>query len=163
MSASVETRLTMLENHCFGKSASSERSPTSLVYIGMAADILHHGHVNIINTGSKYGRVVVGLLTDEAIESYKRKPKVTWEKRRLLVEAIKGVHLVVPQTTLDSRPNMRLLRPSFVVHGDDWKTGPQAKVREQVIDTLKEWGGRLIEPTYTSGVSTTAIIENCRK
>lgn len=140
MSASVETRLTMLENHCFGKSASSERSPTSLVYIGMAADILHHGHVNIINTGSKYGRVVVGLLTDEAIESYKRKPKVTWEKRRLLVEAIKGVHLVVPQTTLDYRPNMRLLRPSFVVHGDDWKTGPQAKVREQVIDYVEGMG-----------------------
>ena len=163
MDQSIETRLTLLENHRFGNSTSSKRSPTSLVYVGMAADILHHGHVNIINTASKYGRVVVGLLTDEAIESYKRKPKVTWEKRRLLVEAIQGVHLVVPQTTLDYRPNMRLLRPAFVVHGDDWKTGPQAKVRTQVIETLKEWGGRLIEPTYTSGVSTTAIIENCRK
>ena len=163
MDQSIETRLTLLENHCFGNSTSSKRSPTSLVYVGMAADILHHGHVNIINTASKYGRVVVGLLTDEAIESYKRKPKVTWEKRRLLVEAIQGVHLVVPQTTLDYRPNMRLLRPAFVVHGDDWKTGPQAKVRTQVIETLKEWGGRLIEPTYTSGVSTTAIIEKCKK
>ena len=163
MDQSIETRLTLLENHCFGNSTSSKRSPTSLVYVGMAADILHHGHVNIINTGSKYGRVVVGLLTDEAIESYKRKPKVTWEKRRLLVEAIKGVHLVVPQTTHDYRPNMRLLRPAFVAHGDDWKTGPQAKVRTQVIETLKEWGGRLIEPTYTSGVSTTAIIEKCKK
>ena len=163
MDQSIETRLTLLENHCFGNSTSSKRFPASLVYVGMAADILHHGHVNIINTASKYGRVVVGLLTDEAIESYKRKPKVTWEKRRLLVEAIQGVHLVVPQTTLDYRPNMRLLRPAFVVHGDDWKTGPQAKVRTQVIETLKEWGGRLIEPTYTCGVSTTAIIEKCKK
>ena len=80
-----------------------------------------------------------------------------------LVEAIQGVHLVVPQTTLDYRPNMRLLRPAFVVHGDDWKTGPQAKVRTQVIETLKEWGGRLIEPTLMHGVSTTAIIEKCKK
>ena len=95
----------------------------------MAADILHHGHVNIINTASKYGRVVVGLLTDEAIESYKRKPKVTWGETPAFGLSDSGVHLAAPQTTLDYRPNMRLLRPAFVVHGDDWKTGPQAKVR----------------------------------
>ena len=157
MDQSIETRLTLLENHCFGNSTSSKRSPTSLVYVGMAADILHHGHVNIINTASKYGRVVVGLLTDEAIESYKRKPKVTWEKRRLLVEAIQGVHLVVPQTTLDYRPNMRLLRPAFVVHGDDWKTGVQKKIREDVITTLKKWKGKLIEPKYTSRISSSLV------
>ena len=158
----IEFRLTLLENHCFGNSDSSIGVSSNLVYVGMAADILHHGHVNIIKTASKYGRVVVGLLTDEAIESYKRKPKITWEKRRLLIEHMKGVYLVVPQTTLDYRPNLRLLRPSFVVHGDDWKTGPESKARNQVIETLKEWGGRLIEPEYTSGVSTTKIIEKCK-
>ena len=128
----------------------------------MAADILHFGHVNIIQTGARHGRVVVGLLTDEAIQSYKRTPKVTWLNRKKLISNIKGVDLVVPQTTLDYCPNLRLLRPDFVVHGDDWKTGPQAKTRAKVIDCLEEWGGCLIEPTYTAGISTTQLINKIK-
>mmetsp|Transcript_114126 Transcript_114126/g.277081 ORF Transcript_114126/g.277081 Transcript_114126/m.277081 type:complete len:175 (+) Transcript_114126:72-596(+) len=134
-----------------------------LVYVGMAADILHHGHVNIIETAAALGRVVVGLLTDEAIESYKRKPKVYYNNRKRLIGYLKGVDLVVPQTTLDYRPNLRLLQPDIVVHGDDWKTGPQAKTRAQVIECLSEWGGKLVEPTYTPGVSTTQLIEKCQE
>ena len=157
--SSLEARVLALENHCFKKTASNEQK---LVYIGMAADILHFGHVNIIETGARYGRVVIGLLTDEAIESYKRTPKVTWLSRKRLVSNVKGVDLVVPQTTLDYRPNLRLLRPDFVVHGDDWKTGPQTKTRSQVIECLQEWGGCLIEPTYTPGISTTQLINNIK-
>jgi phosphoenolpyruvate phosphomutase len=133
-----------------------------LVYVGMAADIVHHGHVNIIQTAAQHGRVIIGLLTDEAIESYKRIPKVTFKNRKRLIAHIKGVDLVVPQTTLDYRPNLRLLQPDIVVHGDDWKTGPQSRTRTQVIECLSEWGGRLVEPTYTDGVSTTQLIKKCR-
>ena len=147
-----------LEAHCFRVPAPPRDSEQRLVYVGMAADILHHGHVNIIQTAAAYGRVVVGLLTDEAIQSYKRTPTVTWADRKRLVAQIKGVDLVLPQTTLDYGPNLRLLRPDVVVHGDDWKGGPQAKTRMQVIECLTEWGGQLIEPTYTPGVSTTLIL-----
>jgi phosphoenolpyruvate phosphomutase / 2-hydroxyethylphosphonate cytidylyltransferase len=98
------------------------------------------------------------LLTDEAIASYKRLPYLSFEQRRLVVGAIKGVAEVIPQSTLDYVPNLRVLRPDFVVHGDDWKVGPQRETRERVIQVLKEWGGQLVEPTYTAGVSSTNFI-----
>jgi cytidyltransferase-like protein len=111
---------------------------SGIVYVGMSADLVHHGHVNIIGTAALYGKVVVGLLTDDAIASYKRRPIINYEQRRMVVEVIRGVAAVVQQRTLDYTDNLRTYRPSFVVHGDDWKTGPQQKARQQVIDVLGE-------------------------
>jgi phosphoenolpyruvate phosphomutase len=128
------------------------------VYVGMCADVVHPGHLNIINTAKELGRVVVGLLTDEAIASYKRRPFFSYEQRKTLVEHIKGVDEVVPQETLDYVDNLRELRPDFVVHGDDWKEGVQSETRQRVIDALAEWGGELVEPHYTDGVSSTGKI-----
>lgn len=130
-----------------------------IVYIGMSADLIHQGHVNIINKGRELGKVVIGLLTDEAISSYKRLPLISFEDRKTIVENLKGVDKVIPQTTLDYEPNLRSLKPNFVVHGDDWKSGVQKSVREKVIGTLDEWGGKLIEPKYTEGISSTDLIE----
>jgi phosphoenolpyruvate phosphomutase len=129
-----------------------------VVYIGISADMLHPGHLNIIRTGAKYGRVVIGLLTDKAIASYKRLPYLTYDHRKEIVINIKGVDEVVRQDTLDYRPNLERIRPDYVVHGDDWRTGVQKEVRAQVVATLKKWGGKLIEPKYTDGISSTAII-----
>ena len=126
--------------------------------MGMCADVVHPGHLNIINTAKELGRVVVGLLTDEAIASYKRRPFFSFEQRKMLVEHIKGVDEVVTQETLDYVDNLRKFRPDFVVHGDDWKEGVQNETRQRVIDTLAEWGGELIEPDYTDGVSSTQKI-----
>ena len=131
---------------------------TKTVYVGMSADLIHPGHLNIINVAQQYGEVIVGILTDEAIASYKRLPFLTYEQRKTIVEHLKGVSKVVPQTTLDYVPNLRALKPDFVVHGDDWKRGVQQKIRQQVIDVLNEWGGKLIEPAYTAGISSTQII-----
>ena len=128
------------------------------VYVGMCADVVHPGHLNIINTAKELGRVVVGLLTDEAIASYKRRPFFSYEQRKTLVEHIKGVDEVVPQATLDYVDNLREFRPDFVVHGDDWKEGVQSETRQRVIDALAEWGGELVEPHYTDGVSSTGKI-----
>ncbi|NQV38716.1 MAG: phosphoenolpyruvate mutase [Candidatus Marinimicrobia bacterium] len=129
----------------------------------MSADIFHHGHLNIINEAKKLGRVVVGLLTDEAIASYKRLPLIPYERRKLVVENIKGVDEVVPQETLDYVPNLIKIKPDIVVHGDDWKTGVQNETRQRVIDTLAEWGGELVEPVYTEGVSSTQLINNIKE
>ena len=129
-----------------------------LVYIGMSADLIHPGHLNIIREGLKLGEVTIGLLTDEAIAGYKRLPLIAFNERKLIVENLKGVAKVIPQNTLDYVPNLKELKPDFVIHGDDWKTGVQKEVRQQVIDTLAKWGGKLIEPNYTKGISSTDLI-----
>lgn len=130
------------------------------VYVGMSADLIHHGHINIINTAQKLGKVVVGLLTDEAIASYKRVPLLNFEQRRQVIESIQGVDMVIPQRTLDYVENLKKIKPDFVVHGDDWKTGIQTETRERVIKVLKSWGGELIEPKYTGGISSTDLINH---
>lgn len=127
------------------------------VYVGMSADMIHHGHINIINEAAKYGDVTIGLLTDRAIASYKRLPYLTYEEREAVVSALKGVVAVVPQETLDYRPNLESLKPDIVVHGDDWKTGVQSKVRDQVIETLAQWGGKLVDVPYTPDISSTKL------
>lgn len=128
------------------------------VYVGMSADLIHPGHLNIIKTAAKLGDVTVGLLTDKAIASYKRLPYMNWEQRKEIIKNIRGVDVVVPQETLDYTPNLLKYKPDFVVHGTDWKTGIQKKTRQDVIDVLKEWGGELIEPEYTEGISSTHLI-----
>jgi phosphoenolpyruvate phosphomutase / 2-hydroxyethylphosphonate cytidylyltransferase len=133
------------------------------VYIGMSADLVHPGHMNILKVAAGYGEVIVGLLTDKAIASYKRLPYMTYEQRKTVIENIKGVKEVIPQDTLDYRPNLELVRPDIVVHGDDWKEGVQSKTRQQVIDTLAQWGGELIEPSYTEGISSTALNQSLKE
>ena len=81
-----------------------------LVYIGMSADLIHQGHLNIIHEGLKLGQVIIGLLTDEAIASYKRLPLIAFNERKLIVENLKGVEKVVPQNTLDYVPNLKELK-----------------------------------------------------
>jgi len=121
----------------------------------MVADMLHAGHLNIINEASKLGSVTLGLLTDEAVAGYKRVPHQSYEQRKVVLENLKGVDRVVIQHELDYRPNLRKYKPDYVVHGDDWKEGPLKKTREQIIDALKEWGGELVEVPYTRGISST--------
>jgi phosphoenolpyruvate phosphomutase len=130
-----------------------------VVYVAMSADIMHPGHVNIIEEASKLGSVTIGLLTDEAIASYKRLPLMTYEERKAVVERLRGVDRVVPQHTLDYVPNLERYRPDFVVHGDDWREGVQAPVRRRVIETLDRIGGTLVEPPYTPGISSTRVHE----
>lgn len=127
------------------------------VYVGMSADVLHNGHINIINEAAKLGEVMVGVLTDAAIASYKRLPFLTFEERRIVVEALKGVSKVVAQETLDYRPNLEMYKPDIVVHGDDWKTGVQSKVRDQVIQTLAQWNGKVIDIPYTPNISSSRV------
>lgn len=129
----------------------------NIVYVGMSADLIHHGHINLINEAAAYGKVVVGLLTDEAIASYKRLPALTYDQRKIVVESIKGVSSVVPQRTLDYTENLKELKPDIVVHGDDWKTGVQKQTRNNVLSVLEDWGGKLIEIPYTDGVSSTKL------
>lgn len=130
------------------------------VYVAMSADILHIGHLNIIKEAAKYGKVTVGVLTDKAIASYKRLPYLPYEIRSVTVESIKGVSKVIKQNTLDYSENLLSLKPDFVIHGDDWKKGVQSSIRQKVIKLLDGWGGKLIEPSYTKGISSTMLNES---
>lgn len=129
----------------------------------MSADIIHPGHLNIIHEAQKLGKVIVGVLTDEAIASYKRLPYLNYEQRAAVVSNLKGVSEVIPQTTLDYVPNLKRIKPDYVVHGDDWKEGVQKETRQKVIDCLKEWNGKVIDIPYTQGISSTQLNEKLKE
>ena len=137
--------------------------PSKTVYVGMSADLIHPGHLNVIARARQLGEVTVGLLTDAAIASYKRLPYLSYEQRKAVVENIRGVDRVVAQETLDYVPNLREYRPDYVVHGDDWRTGVQSKTRQRVIEALAEWGGELVEVPYTQGISSTGYNQSLRE
>ena len=108
------------------------------VYIAMSADLIHPGHLNIINEGAKVGDVTIGLLTDSAIASYKRIPNMEYADRYKIISSLKNIKNIVKQSTLDYVPNLKKYKPDFVLHGDDWQTGVQANVRKSVINVLKK-------------------------
>ena len=129
------------------------------VYVAMSADIIHQGHLNVLNEARNLGQVVVGLHTDDVIRDYWRNPIMKYKERKEIIENIKGVVSVIPQDSLDQSENLLKLRPDYVLHGDDWKEGPQKEYRERVIEVLKTWGGKLIEVPYTQGVSISKLDE----
>jgi len=134
-----------------------------IVYVGMSADIVHPGHINILKEASKLGKVTVGLLNDKAISSYKKIPFMSFEQRRAVIEGIKYVSETVEQKTLDYTDNLKQIKPHYVVHGDDWKNGIQKPIRQKVLDLLGEWNGELIEIPYTEGISSTGIKKNIKE
>lgn len=127
------------------------------VYVALAADVLHEGHINILKIANNLGEVTVGLLTDEAIASYKKFPHLNYRQRLAVLKSIKYVKKIIPQETLDYSKNLKKLKPNFLVHGNDWKKGVQKSTRAKAIKILKTWRGKLIEPIYTKKVSSTLI------
>ena len=134
-----------------------------LVYVPMAADIVHPGHINILKKARALGTVMVGLFTDEAIRSYKPEPYMNYEKRAAVISEIKGVVFVVPQLSRDYQPNLMKFHPEYMVHGTDWRNGPLAEVRRQAIELMAQWGGKVVEPEYTQGVSSTELKKKAKE
>lgn len=120
------------------------------VYMCFSTDIIHSGHIKMIDKAMKFGKVIVGVLSDEAVASYKRYPLLPYEERSNIIKHLFGVEEVVEQKYLSYAENLRKLKPDYVVHGDDWKTGLQESIRQEVIDILKEYGGELLEYPYSN-------------
>lgn len=120
------------------------------VYMCFSAEYVHSGHMAIINKAKRLGRLVIGILSDEAIANFKRYPLIPFEERKSIFENIDGVVKVVEQKELSYAANLRELKPNYVVHGDDWVDGFQKPIREEVANILKEYGGQLIEYPYSS-------------
>ncbi|TFB10927.1 phosphoenolpyruvate mutase [Candidatus Marinimicrobia bacterium MT.SAG.4] len=133
------------------------------VYVAIIGDGIHPGHLNIINIAKEYGDVYIGLLTDEAVATYRRLPVLSYEHRKTIIENIVGVKEVIPQNTREYDDNILKLKPDYVVHGDDWREGIQKHIRERVIQLLSKWDGELIEPSYTQGLSSSSINASLQK
>lgn len=133
------------------------------VYIGMTIDVLHHGHINIIEKARQYGDVLIGLLTDAAVADHKRLPYLNYEQRKKIVENIAGVTKVVPQNEWNYAVNIQRYKPDIMMHGDDWLEGPLAPYRTLAIQALSEYGGKLIEIPYTQGVSCSSLLDEMHK
>ena len=129
-------------------SAKLQQIEARTVYMCFSTDIIHSGHIAIIKKAQKLGRLIIGVLSDEAVASYKRFPLVSYEDRRTMISNIAGVYTVVEQRTLSYKENLERYRPDIVVHGDDWVTGFQKPVRDEVVSVLASYGGRLVEFPY---------------
>ena len=119
------------------------------VYMCFSTDMVHSGHIAIINKAKKLGRVIIGVLSDEAVCSYKRFPLLPYEERKALFENIAGIDQVVRQDELSYRKNLEKYRVDYVVHGDDWRTGFQKPIRDEVLEILAGYGGQLVEFPYS--------------
>jgi len=133
------------------------------VYMCFSTDIIHGGHINIINKAAQLGSLVIGILSDEAISSYKRYPLVDFNERKEIISSIHGVSKVVEQKNLSYKENIKRLKPDIIVHGDDWKTGVQKPIREEVIALLNEYGGELVEFPYSKNEVHDALEKHARE
>ena len=130
-------------------SAKLRRIENRTVYMCFSTDMIHSGHIAIIRKAEKLGKLIIGVLSDEAVASYKRFPLLPFEERKSIFENIAGVHAVVKQETLSYADAIRSLHPTYVVHGDDWKEGFQKPIRDEVVSLLAEYGGQLVEFPYS--------------
>lgn len=134
--AVVSSRLNEIENQ--------------IVYMSFSTDLLHGGHIDIIRKAKRLGKLIIGVLSDEAVLSYKRYPLLPFEDRKAMFSSIAGVYKVVKQDTLSYKENLEKYKPTYVVHGDDWQNGFQKKIRDEVTSVLSSYGGRLVEYPYSS-------------
>ena len=128
-----------------------------IAFATMCADPIHHGHINLLKFAKNYGTVVVGLMTDESIKSYKNPPLSTFEERLIVVSQIKTISSIIPVKSLDFVSVVTEYQFEFFVHGDDWKEGVQSKSRDKLLEIMPAWGGKVIDAPYTKGVSSTEL------
>lgn len=133
------------------------------VYTCFTTDVIHEGHLNIIRQAQKYGEVTVGVLSDEAMIRFDRFPTVSFEERLALAKGLEGVSRIVIQDTILYDDIIRQLRPDYVIHGDNWMTGPQKMIRDNVAGLLRVYGGEIIDVPYTYSDQITRIDRQMRE
>ena len=124
--------------------------------MALVGDDLNDGHKNILKVASKYGQIIIGLMTDKAALEYTELPHFSYKERESYLKKNRLIKAIVPQDTLDFTKNLKKYKPDIVVHGDDWKVGHQRKIRNKVIKELKKWSGKLVEVKYTANIPKSA-------
>jgi phosphoenolpyruvate phosphomutase / 2-hydroxyethylphosphonate cytidylyltransferase len=127
------------------------------VYVSMVCDLVHAGHIKILKRAASLGQVTVGLLTAEAIEELGERAFLKYSQRQDVLESLSFVSSVIPQSSASYKENLAFLKPDFVVHGDDWITGSQSRIREEVLSILNDWNGELVEVPYSREISDTSL------
>ena len=135
----------------------------SKVYTCFCTDVIHDGHLNIINQAKKYGDVIVGALSDEALIRYNKFPTISLDERIKLYSEIDGVSDVVVQNSMTYDDVIPKLKPDYVAHGNNWANGPEAAIRKSVLDLLGKYGGELIEVPYTYNDSVRKIDQRLKE
>ena len=138
-------------------SAQVKEVESRTVYMCFSTDILHSGHIAIIRKAQRLGRLIIGVLSDEAVVSYKRYPLLPFSERVAMFESLAGVYRVVEQSKLSYKENLEKYRPAYVVHGDDWRMGFQKPVRDEVEAVLAAYGGKLVEYPYAKDSKYQAV------
>lgn len=133
------------------------------IYSCFSTDILHEGHMKIINEALKYGDLIIGVLSDEACVKFDRFPIMKAEERIEMFKKIPGVTKVILQNDVSYSKILNQIKPEFVIHGDNWREGPQSIIRKDVEEILKEWNGKLIEIPYTKNSKVKKIDDNSKK
>jgi len=130
----------------------------------MSADFLHHGHTNLLKKASKLGKVIVGLMTDKGIKSYKKKyPLISYQDRKKLVSSIKFVKKIIPINGLEYVKTAKKYKFDYFVQGDDWKKGVQSSERKKLIVAMKLWKGKVKDFKYTKKISSSLIKKNIKE
>ena len=119
------------------------------VFMSLSTDVIHGGHIRMIENAASLGELTIGVLNDQVVASYKRFPLLSCKERMRIAASIQGVSHVIEQDEMSYRKVIKELKPDYVVHGDDWRSGIQQPIREEVIELLKEYGGELKEYPYT--------------
>lgn len=143
-------------------SARLKKVENRVVYMSFSTDMLHSGHISIIKKAKRLGKLLIGVLSDEAVASYKRFPLLPFAEKKAMFENIAGVYRVVEQKTLSYKENLELYHPDFVVHGDDWKEGFQRPIRDEVTEILASYGGKLVEFPYANDEKYQALEKRAR-
>ena len=129
------------------------------VYVPLAVDLLHSVHISILKKAKRYGKVIVGLMTDKAISEYKQLPILDYNERFKILSGVKFIDEIVEQKNWDYSENIKKYKPDYFIHGDDWKKGIQKNQRKKVIKTLKRYRGKLIEISFSKNISSSEIKE----
>lgn len=134
-----------------------------IVYACFTTDVIHEGHINIINVARQYGEVVIGVLSDEAMVEFDRFPTISFEERTNLVKNIPGVSRVVKQETVMYDTVIADLQPKYVIHGDNWLSGPTKAIRDNVEKLLATYGGQIIDVPYTCNENVKRIDDKIKE
>ena len=119
------------------------------VYTCFSTDVIHEGHLNIIKEAQKYGRIVVGCLSDKASIRYNRFPTVPENERMELYKTIDGIDSVILQNDMLYDDVIEYLKPDYIIHGDNWKEGAESAIRSHVESLLSSYGAQIIDVPYT--------------
>lgn len=133
------------------------------VYTCFCTDVIHDGHLNILKHASQYGRVIVGCLSDKEMIRCTKFPTVTEEERLNLYKSLEGVDEVILQNDMLYDDVIQCLHPDYIVHGDNWKEGPEKTIRDHIEQLLSEYGGEIIDVPYTYSESVKKVDQKLKE